>query len=313
MDAVKAMTFDHMPGASVDLEMAAVGYNDWDDKTWSLKRPVVFAYGGKEIMKRHDPNISLEEFNLGGTFTKDTDDIMKWIKQPLGSGGSIPEELTGALIAASHLPWTAKERLAVVITDAPCHGKAYSNDSHDPFCDKETGLTCTGKPEVPLLKLQEQNVQVVILHTGSSGAVKMCQKLLQASPNLIHEKVSPSQTADRLVNAMNSKLELSPLTYVLKPFTQRGLKDVATDHNVEVKLGSETVKHRVGPDGLLWMGKPSSAPVMTVTRPPDAGLDEWWEVQTGEQELSRSFDADQVYMLKMLCKKREQADLANKV
>ena len=314
VDAVKAMKFNHMPEASVDLEMAAVGYNDWDDKTANLKRPVVFAYGGKEIMKRHDPNISLDEFNLGGKFTKDTDDIMKWIKQPLGNGGSIPEELTGALIAASHLPWSAKERLAVVITDAPCHGKAYSNDSHDPFCDKDTGLTCTGKPEVPLLKLKEQNVQVVILHTGNSGAVKMCQKLLQTSPTLISEKVSPSQTADRLVNAINTKLELSPLSYVLQPFSgSKGLNDLAAGHEVELKMGSEIAKHRVGADGLIWLGKPSASPTVTVSRPGSAGLDEWWEAQTAEQELSRSFDAEQVYMLKMPCKKREQGDESNMV
>eukprot|EP00913_Durusdinium_trenchii_P009994 g9380.t1 len=138
VEAVRAFKFAHMPDATVDLEMAAVGYNDWDDKTASLKRPVVFAYGGKEIMSRHDPNMSLDEFNLGGKFTKDTDEIMKWIKQPLGNGGAVPEELTGALLAATHLPWSAQERLAVVITDAPCHGKAYSGESHDEFCDKET-------------------------------------------------------------------------------------------------------------------------------------------------------------------------------
>ena len=70
VDAVKAMKFTRMPEASVDLEMAAVGYNDWDDKTANLKRPVVFAYGAKEIMKRHDPIIGLDEFNLGGKFTR---------------------------------------------------------------------------------------------------------------------------------------------------------------------------------------------------------------------------------------------------
>ena len=71
VEAVKAMKFSHMPEASVDLEMAAVGYNDWDDKTASLGRPVVSVYGGNEIKKRHDPNIGLDEFNLGGKFTKD--------------------------------------------------------------------------------------------------------------------------------------------------------------------------------------------------------------------------------------------------
>lgn len=35
----------------------------------------------------------------------------------------------GALLAASYLPWTAQQRLAVVITDAPCHGKDRDNVS----------------------------------------------------------------------------------------------------------------------------------------------------------------------------------------
>lgn len=55
-----------------------------------------------------------------------------WIDQGLGHGGFVPEELTGALLAASYLPWNAENesepsacaKLAVVITDAPCHGKA---------------------------------------------------------------------------------------------------------------------------------------------------------------------------------------------
>lgn len=44
------------------------------------------------------------------------------------------------MLAASHLEWTAEEKLAIVITDAPCHGKEYSTADHDPFCNKETGL-----------------------------------------------------------------------------------------------------------------------------------------------------------------------------
>lgn len=56
MESVKALSFPHMPNATVDLEMAAIGYNDWDDRTASLKRPVVMAFGGHQIMDRHDPN-----------------------------------------------------------------------------------------------------------------------------------------------------------------------------------------------------------------------------------------------------------------
>ena len=106
VDAVKGMAFDHMPGATVDLEMAAIGYNDWDEETAKRNRPVVFAYGGSEIKKKHDPEISLTEFNLGGKFTKDTDDMMKWIKQPLGHGGKIPED------------WASRNRLPFPVLKA---------------------------------------------------------------------------------------------------------------------------------------------------------------------------------------------------
>mmetsp|Transcript_27042 Transcript_27042/g.62970 ORF Transcript_27042/g.62970 Transcript_27042/m.62970 type:complete len:475 (+) Transcript_27042:42-1466(+) len=299
VEAVKAMKFDHMPEATVKLEMAAVGYNDWDDKTASLKRPVVMVYGGGEITKRHDVNIPISEFNLGGQFTEDTDALMKWIKQPLGSGGQVPEELTGALLAATHLPWSAQERIAVVITDAPCHGKAYSSDSHDPFCDKDTGLTCSGTPEVPLLDLEQKKVQVVIMHTGNAGVTKMCQKLRQTSPSLVHEKVSPSQTADRLVNTMNKKLQLKPLTYFLKPFTQQGVTNVAMGHEVETTVSNTTSKLPIGRDGLLWLGKPANTTKVVATRPADSALDYWFESKTEETEISGTFDAETAYMLTM--------------
>lgn len=299
VDAVKAMSFDHMPDAKVELEMGAVGYNDWDDSTAKLNRPVVSAFGGKDLFKRHDPSIGLEEFNLGGNFTKDTDEIMQWIKQPLGNGGSVPEELTGALLAATHLPWSAQQKLAVVITDAPCHGKAYSNESHDPFCDKETGLTCTGKPEVPLMKLKELGVQVVILHTGSAGAVKMCQKLMQTAPDLIQEKVSPSETADKMVKVLDAKLQLQPLTYLMKPFLQQGQKDVARDHTAQLTIGYENSSQAVNESGLFWVGTASSNPKVKVSRPPNSGLDKWWTNESEELEIARRFDENTSYVLKM--------------
>ena len=61
-----------LPNASVDLEMTAIAYNDWDEGTARLGRPVVAAFGGKEIKRAHDGSLTLEDFNLGGKFTKDS-------------------------------------------------------------------------------------------------------------------------------------------------------------------------------------------------------------------------------------------------
>jgi hypothetical protein len=37
------------------------------------------------------------------------------------------------MLAASYLPWSAQEKLAVIITDAPCHGK------DGDFCELQNG------------------------------------------------------------------------------------------------------------------------------------------------------------------------------
>ena len=242
-----------LPNASVDLEMTAIAYNDWDEGTARLGRPVVAAFGGKEIKQAHDTSFSLEDFNLGGRFTRDAAEMEAWLDQDLGHGGFIPEELTGALLAASHLDWTGQHKFAVVITDAPCHGKGYSRCVHDVFCDRRSGLTCSGRPEVPLGSLTEKGVKVFIFHTGEDHAVSMCEKLQEAEPGLIHEKVDPSETADKLVSVLKGKLQLQPLTYLLKPLTlgESGEDfskplDLAVAHDVELEDTTGKEKHRVG-------------------------------------------------------------------
>ena len=69
-----------------------------------------------------------------------------------------------------------------------------------------------------------------------------------------------------------------------------------------MELKTEDAKVQLGRDDLPWLGKPFATPKMVLTRPADAGLDEWWEVQTAEQE---SFDADESCVLKMACKRRQ--------
>ena len=45
----------------------------------------------------------------------------------------------GAMLAASYLPWSAQEKLAVIITDAPCHGKDCDFcDFHQTYGDSKT-------------------------------------------------------------------------------------------------------------------------------------------------------------------------------
>ena len=236
------------PHARVELEIAAIAYNDWDKDTAGLSRPVVAAFGGKEIKGAHDAGRTIADFDLDGQFTKDSTEIRAWMDQGLGGGGRIPEELTGALLAASHLKWSAQKRLAIVITDAPCHGKDYSTAPHDDFCDPSSGLTCTGKPERPLQSLRDEGVKVCVFHTGTEAVIQMCEKLQQTSPELIHEKVTPNQTASRVVSLLEENMRLQPLTYILKPLSLEDLPpEMSTmpEHEMEVEVNGATHKHHI--------------------------------------------------------------------
>jgi len=301
-DAIKNLRLAAAPNATVDLEMTAVAYTDWDADSAKLGRPVVAAFGGKEIKCSHT-NLTPADFNLEGKFTKDASALRSWMDQSLGHGGQIPEELTGAMLAASYLPWTAQEKLVVIVTDAPCHGKEYSSVVHDPFCDPTTGLTCTGKPEVPLRSLMEKGVRVVVLHTGEAHAVSMCSRLQDTDPRLIHEKVNPLETAQKLVSVVESKLQLQPLHYVLKPYRLDQGEflsplELALDHDVEIEEAGAKEKCNTGTDGLLFLGNRLN-PKITIGRPSDSSLDAWFNRKSDQVELPQAFDGQKTYLLKM--------------
>ena len=48
MDLVTNLRLRHAKDASIDLEMTAVAYTDWDADSAKLGRPVVAAFGGKD-------------------------------------------------------------------------------------------------------------------------------------------------------------------------------------------------------------------------------------------------------------------------
>lgn len=302
MDLVTTLRPRHAPDASIDLEMTAVAYTDWDADSAKLGRPVVAAFGGKEIKRSHDSNLTPADFDLGGKFTKDASALRSWIEQGLGHGGQIPEELTGAMLAASYLPWSAQEKLAVIITDAPCHGKDYSNVIHDPFCDPTTGLTCTGQPEVPLRRMMQKGVRVVVLHTGEAHAVSMCSRLQETDPRLIHGKVTPAETGEKVLSVVEAQFDVQPLHYLLKPYQLNPTGDslpLALNHDVEINQAGVKEKQNTGSDGLIFVGRPAAPPALSLARPAEAELDTWFERKSDQVELPREFDGKKMYLFKM--------------
>eukprot|EP00435_Cladocopium_sp_Y103_P073845 s126_g45.t1 len=298
VEDVKKFRNPSFPQAS---ELTAIAYSDWDE---IYGRPAVAAFGGGEVTSAAS---GPRDFNLGGKFTRDPLELQRWMGSGRAGRGSPCRELSGAWWAATQLPWKAQKKLALVITDAPCYGKDYSSvAAADSRCDPRTGLTCTGRPEEPLKRLKDQGVVVSILHSGSAGAVSMCQTLQASSPELSHSKVHPSETARGLAHALEEQLHLQPLTYILKPHmlelsaeTQLPPdSNLCVAHEMEVDDGGQTQSHTISSDGLFFLGSGVS-PRVTLQRPPDEKLDAFFARRSQTVELDGFFNGQKSYLLKM--------------
>ena len=66
-------------------------------------------------------------------FTQNIPDLKKFISNITAyGGGDTPEDLTGGLNLALKQDWKSKAKYAIIVTDAPCHGKDY-HDCHDNY------------------------------------------------------------------------------------------------------------------------------------------------------------------------------------
>ena len=98
---------ENNPGSKIRLSF--VGYKDYNSK--EEKR----VYSSKE-------------------FTENVQEIKDYINT-LGcfGGGDIPEDIVGALKHSLSMKWESEAKYAILVCDAPCHGKQYHNISYDRF------------------------------------------------------------------------------------------------------------------------------------------------------------------------------------
>ena len=120
---------DNNPGSKI--RMSFIGYRDYFDK---------------DEIRKYDNQIfteNLEEFNL---FLNKLD---------CTGGGDEPEDVVGALQQALNMNWESNAKYAILVADAPCHGKQYHNISYDKFPDGDpTGV----KLEDVMLKFYEKGI-----------------------------------------------------------------------------------------------------------------------------------------------------------
>ena len=100
---------DNNPGSKIRISF--IGYRDFRDKNEKRK------YDSHEFTE------NIGEFN---NFLMTLD---------CNGGGDEPEDVVGALRQALKMDWASNSKYAVLVCDAPCHGKKYHNISYDEFPD----------------------------------------------------------------------------------------------------------------------------------------------------------------------------------
>ena len=130
---------DNNPGSKIRISF--VGYNDF------LGPNEIRVYNSKE-------------------FTEDVNEIKDFISGlDCSGGGDIPEDVVGALKEALKMKWESNAKYAILVCDAPCHGKQYHGINYDRF---ENGDPSGTSLEEIMQKFYEKNITFYCLEIDSS-------------------------------------------------------------------------------------------------------------------------------------------------
>jgi uncharacterized protein YegL len=117
------------PAMEIDVRCALYGFRDYGE-------PVTFRTFAASAV--HLMNGSVDQ-TAESHFTRDMTAFDTALKSLTASGGNdIAEDIAGALQnAAAALTWHGNAKFLLLITDAPCHGRAFSEGYSDAYSDAE--------------------------------------------------------------------------------------------------------------------------------------------------------------------------------
>ena len=132
--------------------------------------------------------VGYRDFNMVGEkrmynskeFTENIKEITDYIST-LGcfGGGDIPEDIVGALKHALNMKWESEAKYAILVCDAPCHGKQYHNISYDRFPDGDPDGTTL---ESIIEKFRQKGITFYCLEIDSST-----EKMFNAMKNVYND------------------------------------------------------------------------------------------------------------------------------
>ena len=165
-DMLKMVSTIQKECAGIEIYLGFVGYKDFNDLDF-----------GEEYV------------NLD--FTNDYESLKKNIDLVnAGGGGDTPEDLCGGLELGKNKDWNGKTRLAILVTDSPCHGEKY----HD--------LSGEQKDNYPNGDREGRNIEEYIEFFAKNEISLFCLKIKPATDKMfkIFEEIYNKSKAEKSKN-----------------------------------------------------------------------------------------------------------------
>ena len=130
--------------AGIEIYMGFIGYRDFSDLDFG------------------DSYINLELTNKYENVIQN----IRFLKAE--GGGDIPEDLCGALEYAKNKNWQGKSRFTILVTDSPCHGRKYYDETAENYDNYPDGDKLGRNIEDFIKELAEKEVSVFCLKISPS-------------------------------------------------------------------------------------------------------------------------------------------------
>ena len=130
--------------AGIEIYIGFIGYRDFSDLDFGE------SYINLELTEKYENIIQ----------------NIKYLKAE--GGGDIPEDLCGALEFAKEKKWKGKSRFAILVTDSPCHGRKYYDDTTENFDNYPDGDREGRNIEDYIKFLAENEISVFCLKVSPS-------------------------------------------------------------------------------------------------------------------------------------------------
>ena len=182
--------------AGIEIYIGFIGYRDFSDLDFGE------SYINLELTEKYENIIQ----------------NIKYLKAE--GGGDIPEDLCGALEFAKEKKWKGKSRFAILVTDSPCHGRKYYDDTTENFDNYPDGDREGRNIEDYIKFLAENEISVFCLKVSPSTdkMFEIFEEVYNSNKRKDCNNQFMADIGENIFNVVTS--------YAIKTFQNRKVEDI---------------------------------------------------------------------------------------